>query len=200
MISFSLSLCVALIKSGERERENKAHSFRERKRAEEMRGDPKELLRRKDDREEKEEGALIFTHFFKISPSFLSAPDQKKHRKNNNMTTTNIDISAPKPKVNGEQMGLFSGKTVQLVLETTSNSEGGSVLKGKAADGMEVTVQLDQSLGAAPRSRFIEVEGVVTGPQEIKATNVASFGESVDLFAYNEMCKMLHAKGREMIL
>jgi len=40
----------------------------------------------------------------------------------------------------------------------------------------------------------------VTGPQEIKATNVASFGESVDLFAYNEMCKMLHAKGREMIL
>ncbi|CAL6380849.1 unnamed protein product [Bathycoccus prasinos] len=115
------------------------------------------------------------------------------------MTTTNIDISAPKPKVNGEQMGLFSGKTVQLVLETTSN-EGGSVLKGKAADGMEVTVQLDQSLGAAPRSRFIEVEGVVTGPQEIKATNVASFGESVDLFAYNEMCKMLHAKGREMIL
>jgi hypothetical protein len=46
-----------------------------------MRGDPKELLRRKDDREEKEEGALIFTHFFKISPSFLSAPDQKKHRK-----------------------------------------------------------------------------------------------------------------------
>jgi replication factor A3 len=144
---------------------------------------------------------LIFTHFFKISPSFLSAPDQKKHRKNNNtMTTTNIDISAPKPKVNGEQMGLFSGKTVQLVLETTSNSEGGSVLKGKAADGMEVTAQLDQSLGAAPRSRFIEVEGVVTGPQEIKATNVASFGESVDLFAYNEMCKMLHAKGREMIL
>ena len=115
------------------------------------------------------------------------------------MTTTNIDISAPKPKVNGEQMGLFSGKTVQLVLETTSN-EGGSVLKGKAADGMEVTVQLDQSLGAAPQSRFIEVEGVVTGPAEIKATNVASFGESVDLFAYNEMCKMLHAKGREMIL
>jgi replication factor A3 len=165
-----------------------------------MRGDPKELLRRKDDREEKEEGALIFTHFFKISPSFLSAPDQKKHRKNNTMTTTNIDISAPKPKVNGEQMGLFSGKTVQLVLETTSNSEGGSVLKGKAADGMEVTARLDQSLGAAPRSRFIEVEGVVTGPQEIKATNVASFGESVDLFAYNEMCKMLHAKGREMIL
>lgn len=196
MISFSLSLCVALIKSGERERENKAHSFRERKRAEE-RGDPKEL-RLKDDRE-KEEGSLIFTHFFKISLSFLSAPDQKKHRKNNNMTTTNIDISAPKPKVNGEQMGLFSGKTVQLVLETTS-SEGGSVLKGKAADGMEVTVQLDQSLGAAPQSRFIEVEGVVTGPQEIKATNVASFGESVDLFAYNEMCKMLHAKGREMIL
>ena len=42
--------------------------------------------------------------------------------------------------------------------------------------------------------------GVVTGPAEIKATNVASFGESVDLFAYNEMCKMLHAKGREMIL
>jgi hypothetical protein len=42
-----------------------------------MRGDPKELLRRKDDREEKEEGALIFTHFFKISPSFLSAPDRK---------------------------------------------------------------------------------------------------------------------------
>ena len=77
MISFSLSLCVALIKSGERERENKAHSFRERKRAEEMIGDPKELLRRKDDREEKEEGALIFTHFFKISPSFLSAPDRK---------------------------------------------------------------------------------------------------------------------------
>ena len=197
MISFSLSLCGALIKSGERERENKAHSYRERKRAEE-RGDPKEL-RLKDDRE-KEEGSLIFTHFFKISPSFLSAPDQKKHRKNNNMTTTNIDISAPKPKVNGEQMGLFSGKTVQLVLETTSNSEGGSVLKGKAADGMEVTAHLDQSLGAAPRSRFIEVEGVVTGPQEIKATNVASFGESVDLFAYNEMCKMLHAKGREMIL
>ena len=116
------------------------------------------------------------------------------------MTTTNIDISAPKAKVNGEQMGLFSGKTVQLVLETTSNSEGGSVLKGKAADGMEVTAHLDQSLGAAPRSRFIEVEGVVTGPQEIKATNVASFGESVDLFAYNEMCKMLHSKGREMIL
>jgi len=55
-------------------------------------------------------------------------------------------------------------------------------------------------LGAAPQSRFIEVEGVVTGPAEIKATNVASFGESVDLFAYNEMCKMLHAKGREMIL
>ena len=151
--------------------------------------------------ERKKKGSLILLIFLKFSLSFLSAPDQKKHRKNNNMTTTNIDISAPKPKVNGEQMGLFSGKTVQLVLETTSNSEGGSVLKGKAADGMEVTVQLDQSLGAAPQwSRFIEVEGVVTGPAEIKATNVASFGESVDLFAYNEMCKMLHAKGREMIL
>ena len=143
---------------------------------------------------------MIFTHFFKFSPSFLSAPDQKKHRKNNNtMTTTNIDISAPKPKVNGEQMGLFSGKTVQLVLETTSNSEGGSVLKGKAADGMEVTA-VGPVFGRGAASRFIEVEGVVTGPQEIKATNVASFGESVDLFAYNEMCKMLHAKGREMIL
>ena len=58
VISFSLSLCVfALSKSGERERENEARSFRERKRAEEMIGDPKELLRRKDDRE-KEEGSL----------------------------------------------------------------------------------------------------------------------------------------------
>jgi len=55
--SLSLSLCVALSKSGERERENEARSFRERKRAEEMIGDPKELLRRKDDRE-KEEGSL----------------------------------------------------------------------------------------------------------------------------------------------
>ena len=57
VISFSLSLCVALSKSGERERENEARSFRERKRTAEERGDPKELLRRKDDRE-KEEGAL----------------------------------------------------------------------------------------------------------------------------------------------
>ena len=46
-----------LKETGERERENKAHSFRERKRTAEERGDPKELLRRKDDRE-KEEGAL----------------------------------------------------------------------------------------------------------------------------------------------
>jgi hypothetical protein len=43
------------LKIGERERENEARSFRERKRTAEERGDPKELLRRKDDREEKEE-------------------------------------------------------------------------------------------------------------------------------------------------
>ena len=196
MISLSLSLSLSLLHLLKVEREREKSAFLSRCERAEERGNLKE--RPENDRE-KEEGSLIFTHFFKISLSFLSAPDQKKHRKNNNMTTTNIDISAPKPKVNGEQMGLFSGKTVQLVLETTS-SEGGSVLKGKAADGMEVIVQLDQYLGARPQSRFIEVEGVVTGPQEIKATNVASFGESVDLFAYNEMCKMLHAEGREMIL
>jgi replication factor A3 len=114
------------------------------------------------------------------------------------MSTTNIDVSAPKPKVNGEQMSSFTGKTVQLVLEKTS--EEGQRLKGKAADGMEVTVDASGAAGGVPGSRFVEVEGVVTGPAEIKATNVASFGESVDLFAYNEMCKMLHAKGREMIL
>jgi replication factor A3 len=113
------------------------------------------------------------------------------------MSTTNIDVSAPKPKVNGEQMSSFTGKTVQLVLEKTS--EEGQRLKGKAADGMEVTVDASGA-PSVPGSRFVEVEGVVTGPAEIKATNVASFGESVDLFAYNEMCKMLHAKGREMIL
>ena len=115
------------------------------------------------------------------------------------MSTTNIDVSAPKPKVNGEQMSSFTGKTVQLVLEKTSE-EGQQQLKGKAADGMEVTVDASGVAGGLPGSRFVEVEGVVTGPAEIKATNVASFGESVDLFAYNEMCKMLHAKGREMIL
>jgi len=114
------------------------------------------------------------------------------------MSTTNIDVSAPKPKVNGEQMSSFTGKTVQLVLEKTS--EEGQQLKGKAADGMEVTVDASGVAGGLPGSRFVEVEGVVTGPAEIKATNAAGFGESVDLFAYNEMCKMLHAKGREMIL
>ena len=114
------------------------------------------------------------------------------------MSTTNIDVSAPKPKVNGEQMSSFTGKTVQLVLEKTS--EEGQQLKGKAADGMEVTVDASGVAGGLPGSRYVEVEGVVTGRGEIKATNVASFGENVDLFAYNEMCKMLHSKGREMIL
>ena len=111
-------------------------------------------------------------------------------------TTANVDVSAPKPKVNGELMETFSGKSVQLVLEKTSEHP----LKGKASDGMEVSVDASSVAGGVPTSRFIEVEGVVTGRGEIKATNVASFGESVDLFAYNEMCKMLHAKGREMIL
>ena len=116
------------------------------------------------------------------------------------MSTTNIDVSAPKPKVNGEQMSSFTGKTVQLVLEKTSEEGQQQQLKGKAADGMEVTVDASGAAGGLPGSRFVEVEGVVTGPAEIKATNVANFGESGDLFAYNEMCKMLHAKGREMIL
>ena len=111
-------------------------------------------------------------------------------------TTANVDVSAPKPKVNGELMETFSGKSVQLVLEKTSEHP----LKGKASDGMEVSVDASSVAGGVPTSRFIEVEGVVTGRGEIKATNVASFGENVDLFAYNEMCKMLHSKGREMIL
>jgi hypothetical protein len=69
VISFSLSLCVARIKSGERERENNAHSFRERKRAEE-----REATRRNDVRtiERKKKRLFDFTHFFKISLSFLS--------------------------------------------------------------------------------------------------------------------------------
>ena len=78
VISFFLSLC-CLIKSRERKREKRLPFFRERKRAEE-RGDPKER-RPKDDRE-KEEGSLVFTHFFKISLSFLSNPD---HRKSNSL-------------------------------------------------------------------------------------------------------------------
>ena len=66
VISFSLSLSVFLrVLKAERDRENEADSFRESERTAEERGDPKELLRRKDDREEKEEEALFdFYSFF----------------------------------------------------------------------------------------------------------------------------------------
>ena len=64
-------------------------------------------------------------------------------------TTANVDVSAPKPKVNGELMETFSGKSVQLVLEKTSEHP----LKGKASDGMEVSVDtvLDQRINQSIR-------------------------------------------------
>jgi|TARA_B100001142_G_scaffold175902_1_gene175506 hypothetical protein len=70
VISFSSSLSVASVRAErERERERKAPSFRERKRAEE-----REATRRNDVRtiERKKKRLFDFTHFFKISLSFLS--------------------------------------------------------------------------------------------------------------------------------
>jgi hypothetical protein len=112
------------------------------------------------------------------------------------MSSRNIDVSEPKPKVNAQQLQQFKQKTVTLVCEKISVQA--QVLKAKASDGQEVQVDINQL--RVPETQFLEVEGVVTGDNTVKAKKIVSFGQQVDMFAYNEMCKMLHGKAREMIL
>jgi hypothetical protein len=84
VISFSLSLSVFLrVLKAEREKERtrlipfaRVSELQRREATRRNYCDVKTIERKK------KRLSLIFTHFFKISPSFLSAPDQKKHRKN----------------------------------------------------------------------------------------------------------------------
>ena len=108
-----------------------------------------------------------------------------------------IDVSVPKPKVNGEQLKNFAQKHVQLLVERVENGQWKSV-DGKL---LEIVQNPDEVPSPSEETKFVEVEGVVLeGGDKVKATKMVAFGNDVDAFAYNEMTKTLHANAREMIL
>ena len=109
------------------------------------------------------------------------------------MSDNNVDVSAPKPKVNGDHLKSFVQKHVTLLVERTALNEY------KACDGTKVSVEFERGLNV-PDANFVEVEGLVVAEDRVKATKAVSFGDNVDMFAYNEMAKMMHEKAREMIL
>lgn len=100
------------------------------------------------------------------------------------MASHTVDISAPKPRVNFEQMQRYIGRKVLLVGMVEDQQP--NQVQVKAADGGKVTVTLKD--GGHVDTSFVEFEGLVDSPSSLVADSWAAFGNNFDLANYNELC------------
>ena len=84
-----------------------------------------------------------------------------------------MDVTAPTPRVNFQQMSSYIGKRVRLVGKVESVQ--GNVMHVKAADEGVVQVHMKS---AVPQDAFVEVEGKVQSPNTLEEEVVVGFGNT----------------------
>ncbi|DBB14835.1 hypothetical protein WJX82_011461 [Trebouxia sp. C0006] len=97
-----------------------------------------------------------------------------------------MDVSEPTPRVNFELMQRHMHKKVLLVgqIEGIENN----VARLRAADGG--TVQVMTKPGGVFNTQFVQFEGIVESPTQLHELDHSSFGDSLDMGVYNELCKI----------
>ncbi|DBB01876.1 hypothetical protein WJX77_004993 [Trebouxia sp. C0004] len=97
-----------------------------------------------------------------------------------------MDVSEPTPRVNFELMQRHLHKKVLLVgqIEGIENN----VARLRAADGG--TVQVMTKPGGVFNTQFVQFEGIVESPTQLHELDHSSFGDSLDMGVYNELCKI----------
>ncbi|BDA46640.1 probable replication protein A 14 kDa subunit B [Coccomyxa sp. Obi] len=82
-------------------------------------------------------------------------------------------------------MERYIGKNVLLVCKVESVE--GNRASVVAADGGRVVVSLKQT---AVDTQFVEFEGTVEAPNQLRETDRAYFGGNFDMSTYNDLCRL----------
>ncbi|KAK9918071.1 hypothetical protein WJX75_000944 [Coccomyxa subellipsoidea] len=80
------------------------------------------------------------------------------------------------------------GRNVLLVCKVESVE--GNRANVIASDGGRVTVSLKQT---AIDTQFVEFEGTVEAPNQLRETDRAYFGGNFDMTTYNDLCRLANA-------
>ncbi|EIE19603.1 hypothetical protein COCSUDRAFT_67716 [Coccomyxa subellipsoidea C-169] len=96
-----------------------------------------------------------------------------------------MEHAVPSPRVNFQSMERYMGRNVLLVCKVESVE--GNRANVVTSDGGRVIVSLKQT---AVDTQFVEFEGTVEAPDQLRETDRAYFGGNFDLSAYNDLCRL----------
>ena len=105
-----------------------------------------------------------------------------------------MDDSAPRPRVNGEALVNFIGKTVLVVGEVTPRDANSATVK--TADDKMITVNLAGA--GAFGSKYVDFVATVDGAECVTECSRVEFGDDFDQYSYGELCKLINGKSKEL--
>lgn len=106
-----------------------------------------------------------------------------------------MDTSNPAVFVNADLLKLHVGKRVRAVIQVI-RPDAGSVV-GNSTDEKQIVVK---GQPPAPLSTFVEVIGIADTNQSIRAEMWTNFGDSFDMFCYNQVCQLANGEFKHLFI
>ncbi|GMP49893.1 hypothetical protein CsSME_00016714 [Camellia sinensis var. sinensis] len=106
-----------------------------------------------------------------------------------------MDTSNPAVFVNAELLHMYVGRKVRAVIQVVQ-SDNGAVI-GKSTDEKQLVVK-----GSPPFSltTYVEVIGIAESNQSIRAEIWNNFGDTFDMYNYNQLCQLANGEYKHLFI
>ncbi|KAI8563018.1 hypothetical protein RHMOL_Rhmol03G0080800 [Rhododendron molle] len=106
-----------------------------------------------------------------------------------------MDTSNPAVFVNAELLHAYMGRKVRTVIQVM-RSDGGTVI-GKSTDEKQLVVKGSPPV---PLTTYVEVIGIADSDQSIRAEIWNNFGDTFDMYNYNQLCILANGEYKHLFI
>ncbi|KAG5556549.1 hypothetical protein RHGRI_006972 [Rhododendron griersonianum] len=106
-----------------------------------------------------------------------------------------MDTSNPAVFVNAELLHAYMGRKVRTVIQVM-RSDGGTVI-GKSTDEKQLVLKGSPPV---PLTTYVEVIGIADSDQSIRAEIWNNFGDTFDMYNYNQLCILANGEYKHLFI